>query len=57
MIEFKINGKTYTDEHYKKDYVRMMDSLRKGTEDIGEKNCKSVLCEKCPLYEKNLLSG
>ena len=35
------------EETYKKELVRMWDSLR--TENKGECSCDSVPCEKCPL--------
>ena len=47
MIEVKIDDEIYTEEQYKKDYVRMMDSLRQ--DHIGEKNCGGVACSDCPL--------
>lgn len=53
MIEIKINDEIYTEEQYKKDYVRMMDSLRQ--DHLGEKNCGGVDCDDCPLFKKNLL--
>lgn len=50
MIEIKINDEIYTEEQYKKDYVRMMDSLRQ--DHLGEKNCGGVDCDDCPLFKK-----
>lgn len=50
MIEIKIDDEIYTEEQYKKDYVRMMDSLRQDS--LGEKNCIGVDCGDCPLLKK-----
>ena len=44
------NGEEYTEEQYKKDYVRMMDSLRQDS--FGEKNCQGVDCGNCPLLKE-----
>ena len=44
------NGEEYTEEQYKKDYVRMMDSLRQDY--LGAKNCLGVDCGNCPLLKK-----
>lgn len=41
------NGEVYTEEQYKKDYVRMMDFLRENH--FGDKNCATVGCDDCPL--------
>ena len=49
MIEIKIDDEIYTEEQYKKDYVRMMDSLRQDS--LGEKNCVGVNCGVCPLLK------
>lgn len=49
MIEIKIDDEIYTEEQYKKDYVRMMDSLRQ--DHLGEKNCVGVNCGVCPLLK------
>ena len=37
----------YRNEQYKKDFVRMMDSVRKSC--IGKQSCAGVECEECPL--------
>ena len=50
MIEIKIDDEIYTEEQYKKDYVRMMDSLRQDY--LGAKNCGGVDCGNCPLLTK-----
>ena len=47
MIEIKIDDEIYTEEQYKRDYVRMMDSLRQDR--LGEKNCYGIDCAECPL--------
>lgn len=39
-----------TKEEYKKNVIRMWDSLR--TERKGEENCVEVACGDCPLYKK-----
>ena len=52
MIEIKIDDEIYTEEQYKKDYVRMMDSLRQDY--LGAKTCGGVDCGNCPLLKKNL---
>lgn len=36
-------------EEYKKEIVRMWDSLR--VNDVGNKKCMGVICEECPLYD------
>lgn len=38
-----------TKEEYEKTAIRMMDSVRKVKEYIGEFNCKGVECEDCPI--------
>ena len=50
MIEIKIDDEIYTEEQYKKDYVRMMDSLRQDY--LGAKTCGGVDCGNCPLLKK-----
>lgn len=44
MIEVKIDGKVYNEEQFKKDYGRMIDSLREN--DVGYN------CYICPLQDK-----
>ena len=39
-----------TKEEYKREFVRMMDSMR--DESIGEPNCHGVHCDDCPFNEK-----
>lgn len=40
-----------TKEEYKKELIRMWDSLRATS--FGEKNCTGVICEGCPLLDTN----
>lgn len=52
MLEFKINGETYTEKEFQKDIVRMFDSLR--TRDYeGESRCCCIYvkCKTCPLRD------
>lgn len=42
-------------EEYKKEIVRMWDSLR--VNDVGNKKCMGVICEECPLYDINCESS
>lgn len=43
------NGEVYTEEQFKKDYVRMMDSLRDDDYPKGSIDCSGVSCYKCPI--------
>lgn len=43
------DGHCYTEEQYRKDLIRMFDSVR--SNDFGKANCKSVKCSDCPLKD------
>ena len=38
-----------TEKQYKREYIRMMDSLRKTY--CGHKNCNGVMCSECPIRD------
>lgn len=49
-IKVMIDGKEYTKEQFRKDTIRMFDTLRKrNSERMGSRRCKDVECRDCPL--------
>lgn len=49
-IKVMIDGKEYTQEQFRKDLVRMFDTLRKrNSERMGSIHCADMECRDCPL--------
>ncbi len=40
-------------EEFQRTFIRMMDSLRRNQDAIGEANCDYVDCASCPIYKMN----